>query len=225
VAVRLNGGSDTAYFQSSANVQGSVEMGDGDDTVLIGDHAVVTDTVLGGEGGEVSGDSILIGDGRVCSEDAQAVADAQASAAAIGSLNPDSDTVTYLGQTYTWAEFEHIASGKAVSPCVGQINDGRINRFDLGAPDALYCTVGGGISVWQIDLTGTGTFSFAVTHDQIDAAFNQAISSGINQQIASDSFNNVLYALSDGHTITFVGHDLREPGKLYETTLERTLCG
>jgi hypothetical protein len=224
VAVRLNGGSDTVYLQSSADVQGSVEMGEGDDTVLIGDHAVVTNTVFGGEGGETNGDLILIGDGHVCSENAQAAADAQANAQALGALNPDNGTVTYLGQTYTWAEFERIASGKNVSPCVGQINDGRINSFDLGAPNALYCTVGGGISVWQIDLTGKGTFSFAVTSAQIAAAFGQAVSSGVNQQIAVDSLGNALYALSDGHTITFVGHDLREPGKQYMTTQERTLC-
>jgi hypothetical protein len=129
-----------------------------------------------------------------------------------------------MGQTYTWAEFEHIASGKAVGPCVGQINDGRVNSSDLGAPNALFCTVGGGLSVWQIDLAGEGSFSSAVTAAQIAVAFEQAVASGVNQLIQSDSNGNQLYALSDGHTLTFIGHDLREPGKVYQSTVEHSLC-
>jgi hypothetical protein len=220
VAVRLNGGNDALYVQGDSHVSGIVTMGDGDDVVLIGDGAVIDDTVLGGEDAEVNGDALFIGDSQICSEDQQAVTDALA----LSTLDPNSGTVFYKGQEYTWAEFEHIASGGNVHPCVGQINDGRVNRFDLGAPNALFCTVGGGVSVWQIDLTGKGAFSFAVTAAQVTAAFEQAVSSGVNQQIAADSLGNVLYALSDGHTITFVGHDLREPGKQYMTTQERALC-
>jgi hypothetical protein len=151
--------------------------------------------------------------------------DAQANAAALAALNPDGDTVTYLGQTYTWAEFERIASGKAISPCVGAVGDGRINRNDLGAPNALYCTVGSGISIWQINLRGRGSFSYAVTAEQIAAAFEQAVASGVNQQIAVDSRGNALYALSDGQHLTFVGHDLRETGKEYQSMFDRALCG
>ena len=221
VAVRLNGGNDTFYIHNSSEVYGAVELGDGDDIVVIGDNAVVTDTVLGGETGEVFGDSLYIGDGTICTDNAVAVAAAQA----INGLNPDTGTVTYLGQTYTWAEFEYIASGAQLDPCMpGQIHDGRINSYDLGAPVALYCTVGGGVSVWGIDLTGQGTFSFAVTHDEIEAGFTAAVATGVNQLLRADARGNSLYALSDGSTITFAGPDLREPWKTYVFTLERSLC-
>jgi hypothetical protein len=181
----------------------------------------VDDTVLGGETGEVVGDALYIGDSLICTSDGAAVAAAQA----INALNPDSGTVTYKGQTYTWAEFERIASGARIDPCQpGQIHDGRVNSFDLGAPVALFCTVGGGMSVWDIDVTGQGTFSFAVTRAEIEAGFAAAVASGANQLLRADAQGNSLYALSDGHTITFAGPDLLVPGKTYLFTLESTLC-
>jgi hypothetical protein len=107
---------------------------------------------------------------------------------------------------------------------VGRINDGRINAYDLGAPDALYCTVDHGVSIWQIDLDGHGTFTFAITLEQIKAAF-AAAAGGQNQLIDSDARGNAIYALSDGHTIQFNGPDLREPGKTYEFGFEQGRCG
>ena len=59
------------------------------------------------------GDLLLIGDGQICSEDGTAVANAQN----IDALDPDSGSVTYLGQTYTWTQFEHIASGAHLQSC------------------------------------------------------------------------------------------------------------
>ncbi|KXK20840.1 MAG: hypothetical protein UZ15_CFX003001626, partial [Chloroflexi bacterium OLB15] len=96
--------------------------------------------------------------------------------------------------------------------------------YDLGAPDALYCTVGGGVSDWRIDLNSQGTFDLAITRAQIDAAFEQAVASGVNQVIGAGGLNNTFYALSDGQTITYMSPDLREPGKLYQFSFERNRC-
>ncbi len=131
---------------------------------------------------------------------------------------------SFLGQNYIWVEFEHIASVASIAPCVGRIHDGRVNCYDLGAPDALYCAVGGGVSVWPIDLNGQWTFSFAVTQAQIEAALAQAHASGVNVLIGSDALGNALYALSDGQTLAFFGSDLREPGKSYQFTFAKLLC-
>ena len=96
--------------------------------------------------------------------------------------------------------------------------------IDGGAPDAVYCAVGGGVSLWQIDLQGHGSFSFAVTAAQIEAGFTQATATGVNQAIGSGAAGNTLYALSDGHTLAFFAPDLRQPGKTYQYTFERSLC-
>ncbi len=190
-------------------------MGGGDDTVIIGDNSVIHDTILGGETAEVNGDTLMIGDTQICSEDGSATATAHTLADQVAGLNPDSDTVTYLGQTYTWAEFEHITSGMRFGPCFGRIDDGRINAYDLAAPDALYCVQGGGVSVWDIDTVGQGTYSFAITRAQIEAAFAQAAASGQNTMIDADDLGNALYALSDGHTIQFNAPETNEPWKTY----------
>jgi hypothetical protein len=205
-------------------VLGAIEMGAGDDTVKVGDNAVVPNTILGGETQETVGDSLYIGSTNVCSEDGQAVADAGATGSSISALDPNGGTVTYMGQTYTWAEFEHIASGLSVSPCFGRISDGRINAYDLAASNALYCAVEGGVIVWNIDLQGNGTFGYYATTEQIDAAFAQAVASQTNTLVQTDSLNSPLYALSDGHTLAFFSKDLREPGKTYQFTFERGLC-
>jgi hypothetical protein len=220
IAVGLGNGNDSLYLRRGSNIQGSILMEEGDDRVIIGDYVVIDSTVVGGETGETVGDLLVIGDGQVCSEDLQAVANAQA----INGLDPNSGTVVYLGQTYTWAEFEQIMNGSYFNPCVGSINDGRINAYDLGAPDALYCTVENGVSVWEIDLEGLGTFSFAVNAAQIEAAVEAAVSSGVNQLVGSDAFGNQLYALSDGETLTFVAPELREPGKTYVFTFPNDRC-
>lgn len=78
--------------------------------------------------------------------------------------------------------------------------------------------------MWDINLDSHGTFTFAVTHDQIEEAFTQAVATGLNQQIGSDTLGNTLYALNDGHTLDFLGPDLRETGKTYQFMFERGRC-
>jgi hypothetical protein len=221
MAVSLGGGNDSLTVRSFIVIDGDIMMGDGDDIVWLANNAVVNGTIYGGETGEVNGDLLVIGVGEVCASEFNG----EGGVFGLDDLDPEMGSTTYLGQTYTWAEFEALGHEGTVSPCLGKIEDGRINAYDLGAPEALYCTVENGISVWELDLEGNGTFSFAVNKAQIDAAFAAAVASGVNTLIGSDSFGNELYALSDGTTITFVSPELRESGKTYMTSFERTLCG
>ena len=222
IAVWLGAGNDTLNIRPFTIINGEIDMGEGDDVVRIGNYAQVNDTMYGGEGGEVDGDLLIIGAGQVCSEDAAAVA---ALGEDLSGLDPDGDTTTYLGQTYTWAEFEHLGREGFIAPCIGMIRDGRINAYDLGAPEALYCTVEHGVSVWELSLEGQGTFSFAISREQIVAAFEQAVASGQNQMFAEDGWGNQFYALSDGHTLTFISPELREASKQYVFTFEKDRCG
>jgi hypothetical protein len=222
IAVMLDGGNDTLNIRPFTVINGVIDMGAGDDVVRVGNYAVVTDTMFGGEDEEVVGDLLILGAGQVCSEDPGALADF---AAGIAGLDPNSGTVTYLGQTYTWEEFEMLGHEGFIAPCIGFIHDGRINAYDLGAPEALYCTVEHGVSVWELNLEGQGTFSFAISRAQIVAAFEAAVASGQNQLIGEDALGNQLYAISDGHTITFVSPELREAGKQYLFSFEKDRCG
>lgn len=221
IAVALMDGNDSLTIRPFTVINGAILMGEGDDVVQVGNYSEISDVILGGEDGELNGDLLIIGGGQVCAEDPNGVADFVSS---VAGLNPDADTITYLGQTYTWAEFEALGRGGFIAPCIGKIDDGRINAYDLGAPEALYCTVDNGISIWDIDLEGNGTFSFAVTKAEIDAAFAVATSSGVNTLVGSDSLGNQLYAISDGTTLTFVSPELREAGKQYLFTFDRTTC-
>lgn len=223
VAVFLDAGNDSLYIAPRSIINGIIDMGEGDDIVRVGNYAVITQMILGGTGGEVDGDMLIIGGGELCAEDAAAVAEA----AQLNSiLDPAAGTITFLGQTYTWDEFEHVYGGDIYAVLCGNygIRDGRINLYDLGAPDALYCTVENGVSVWSINLEGEGTFSFAVNADEIAAAVAAAVNSGVNQLIAEDGQGAQLYALSDGVNLTFVSPDLREAGKTYTFMFDNGTC-
>ncbi len=82
---------------------------------------------------------------------------------------------------------------------VGGLSDGRINRFDLAAPVAVYpFTFEGGVGLrfYQIDAGGHGTLILEVTPEQIAAVANPPAS---NTLIASTPGGAVaLYRLTTG---------------------------
>lgn len=137
--------------------------------------------------------------------------------------NGGSGSITIKGHTYTWNGFDELINLIRLIRS-GLPLDDRINGYDLAAPDALYCTVGGGVSAWEIDLQGKGTFSFAITAEDIQAAFTLAVSSGVDQVIGADGLGNTFYAISDGKAITFTAPELREPAKTYQFTFDKSVC-
>jgi hypothetical protein len=120
----------------------------------------------------------------------------------------------------------------SVAPCDGsspagafqgpRILDGRVNSGDLAAPAAVYCASGGGLDIWDIDAEGNGTPGIIIAQEDIDAALEQAASSGQHVMVASWS-GKVLYALTWGD-LMIVGYDLKEPGKIYQAVISGTTC-
>jgi len=75
-------------------------------------------------------------------------------------------------------------------PIAPEIKDGRLNRYDLAAPAAVYCNAGG-VLVIDINEIGRGGAAFQVSGGQITVGLAQAITSG----------QNVLLAQNDEHSL------------------------
>lgn len=221
-AITLNRGDDVVIISGDSVIQGAVLLGAGDDVFIIEPGAEIVGTIRAGETEEVNGDTLILGNEWVCQEDDDPrIAEINA---AIAGVNPNNGTLTYQGQTYTISEFEQLVNGMGIYTCFPWMQDGRLNRFDHGAPVALYCTIGGGVSVWDIDGSGSGTFTYAVESNQIVQAFALATASGINQSLGSDAQGNTLYALSDGVSLQFMGPEISEPGKTYQFNFDYAVC-
>ena len=112
-----------------------------------------------------------------------------------------------------------------MSDCVGsRIGDGRINDGpnELGAPLAAYCA-GGGIEVWEIDENAQGILGFTVFASEIDAALEDAASSGVPTLLGS-GLGNSLYASPDGE-LAVMGPDFRDASKTYRFDFPGNRCG
>lgn len=134
-----------------------------------------------------------------------------------------------LDSPYPTIDFSGVVfnTNAPLSSCTGgggaaTIGDGRVNGTDLAAPLAAYCT-GSGLAIWDIDGGGAGTFAFAVTAEQIEAALGDAETSGQNVLVA-EGLGNSLYALSSSELV-LVGPEVKEPGKLYQRILAADVCG
>lgn len=115
------------------------------------------------------------------------------------------------------------ACGGALAGGPAGINDGRVNNGpgDLAAPAAAFCQ-NRGMDIYSIDGTGRGSFAFSISREAIDAALEQAKATGVNVLIA-ESGGTSLYALSSNE-LTLVGHDVKEPGKLYMRIMSPNTC-
>jgi hypothetical protein len=103
------------------------------------------------------------------------------------------------------------------------IGDGRVNDGpgDLAAPAAAFCN-NHTIDLYSINDVGHGSFAFSVSREEIDAALEEAIASGVNVLIAQ-ALGTSLYALSSNE-LTLVGQDVKEPGKLYMRIMSPNTC-
>jgi hypothetical protein len=104
----------------------------------------------------------------------------------------------------------------------GQIDDGRINATDLGAPLAGYCGDDGSISIWDIDASGQGTLAFTVTKTAITRGLSKAASTGQNV-LLGQGLGDSLYALSSNQ-LALVGPDVKEGGKTYQAVIAPDIC-
>ncbi|MBL8134575.1 MAG: hypothetical protein JNL42_22135 [Anaerolineae bacterium] len=223
-AVRLNQGHDYVHITGASEISGLIDLGGGDDTIVVVPGAIINDSILGGEGAELVGDTFALGDGLYCGEDITANLLSESIGAALIGVDPDSGTVYYEGQVYQIEQFEQVVNGLSFYVCFPRMHDGRINAYDHGAPAALYCTGAGGVSVWDIDGYGNGTFRYAATAGQIESALEAARTGTANQLVSGDSEGNRLYALSDGQSLQFMGPELQEPEKTYRFIFDRAVC-
>jgi hypothetical protein len=114
-----------------------------------------------------------------------------------------------------------------VDNCIGgRIGDGRINDGgdQLAAPMAGYCTDEGGIEIWDIDLSGVGTFDLVVTAAEIADALAVAVANDINQLVGTGTLGNQLWALSNGQLQFHASGLPGEEAKLYDFVFEGDTC-
>lgn len=222
LAIALNGGNDSVTLRTNADVYGDILMGEGDDTVQIISGAQVDGLIDGG--GEITEDLLILGEGNYCYEVSGMTDFVNQSRLYAQSINPEGDTFIFDGNTYSIADFERVISGRRLVYCVGMIDDGRINAYDIGAPVAGYCNVEDGVNLWDINSDGSGEPDFSVSGADMRAALEVAVNSGVNQLIAQSPRGNSLWALSSNE-YQFMGPDLNEPGKTYVYIFSPDRCG
>ncbi len=181
-AVVGNGGSD--HVTNNGTVNGVIDAGEGNDNVTIGDGATVGGAINGGTGTDTLqfkfNDPI----------------EGAAAAATLAGMSPLGGTATFGGHTYSWTNFEQLqaiftaaaVAGQPVTVSVstrGQIKDGRVNGYDLGAPFAVYCSADDFVQVIDIRQDGTNPTAFVVKFDVINKAITTAKSTGKSVGIAS----------------------------------------
>lgn len=128
---------------------------------------------------------------------------------------PFDDTFAQAGGSYTLTisgpgnvYFDGVAR-----PGSGQtIDDGRLNKYDLAAPYAVYCT-SNGVEVWAIDSAGHGSLAFTTAEAHEAGAANVLVNSGMGIS---------LYQLASGE-MQLVGAPDAE-GKVYSVLFNAFPC-
>lgn len=177
-----NGGSDN--ITNNGTVNGNIDAGEGNDTVTIGNGATVGGTIMGGAGTDTL--QFQFNDPT----------EGAAAAAILAGKSGVSGTATFGGRTYTWTNFEQlkalftaaVVAGQPVTVSVstsGQIKDGRVNSYDLGAPFAVYCVPNEYVRVIDIQQNSDNTLAFEAKFTAINEAVTSAKSSGKSVGIAN----------------------------------------
>ena len=143
----------------------------------------------------------------------------------IPNLDPASDSVTFANRSYTWVEFELLLAELSLQFC-----DGRNETFDAATPLVSYCNIFGGLDIFDVNEIGVdgriteGVLVMRTTNTETRAALDLAISSGVNQLIATDNDGNQLYALSSNE-LQIMGPEVHEADKIYTVILSPGICG
>lgn len=193
-----NGGSDN--ITNNGTVNGNIDAGEGNDTVTIGNGATVGGTINGGAGTDTL--QFQFNDPT----------EGAAAATTLAGMSPAGGTVTFGGRTYTWTNFEQLkalftaaaAAGQPVTVSVssGQIKDGRLNGYDLGAPFAVYCVPNEYIKVIDIRQDGSNPLAFQVKFDAVNSAIEKAKSTFNTVNVASGE-GDFLSATQDGSLVAY----------------------
>ncbi len=176
-----NGGNDS--ITNNGSVGGYIDAGEGNDTVTIGNNGTVGGTINGGTGTDTL--QFQFNDPN----------EGAAAAATLAGMSPAGGTVTFGGRTYTWTNFEQLkalftaaaVAGQPITISVnaGQIKDGRLNSYDLGAPFAVYCVPNEFVRVIDIQQNGNNILAFEAKFTAIDEAVASAKANAKSVGIAS----------------------------------------
>jgi hypothetical protein len=137
-------------------------------------------------------------------------------------------TITLPGFGSFTATWYVLYNQLPITDCVGGIYDGRVNSGgeQMAAPVAIYCSplADGGIDVYDIDPSNSeGTLAFRASGDEVNAALDDAASSGNAVQIAS-ALGDSLWAASNGN-LSVIGPDMTVESKTYRFDFAGDTCG
>ncbi len=204
------GGNDS--ITNNGTVNGNIDAGDGNDIVTIGDGATVGGIIDGYTGTDTL---------QFKFNDPAAGA---AAATLLAGLSPTGGTATFGGHTYTWTNFEQLQAlftaaagggggtggggstggGQPITVTVrvngGQIKDGRVNGYDLGAPFAVYCVPNESVQVIDISKDGNNALAISVKFDLINTEIAKAKASAQSVSIGS-GLGDFLAAEADGSLV------------------------
>jgi len=222
VAVSTGGGNDRVYLSGNAVVSGDIRMGSGDDVVQIASGARVSGVIDGGA--ENVEDVLIVGDAVYCRDLPGGLDTVLGHRALVAGLDAAEAAFVSEGERYEVRDFERAVSGLSLRQCVGRIDDGRINAYDLGAWVAGYCNVEEGVNLWAIGEDGHGQADVSVDGATMRAALEAAVSSGQNVEIARGPRGTSLWALASGE-YQMMGPDARQPGESYVYVFAPGTCG
>lgn len=133
---------------------------------------------------------------------------------------PFDDTFRKAGGTYTLTIsgpgnvlFE---SNQPESGVVGTIEDGRLNKYDLAATYAVYCSAGS-FEVYAIDSEGNGQLAFRVSAEEIEA-----VDASAANILVTEGSGIRLFKLTSGELQLVGAPDLE--GKVYNVLFDAFSC-
>lgn len=131
---------------------------------------------------------------------------------------PFDDTFTQSGNTYTLTISGpgNIRFGTDLGGGAPSIDDGRLNKYDMAATYAVYCSADS-FEVWAIDGAGHGQLAFTTTADELAAVDASAANTVVSEGMGIRAFK-----LTSGE-VQIVGAPDFE-GKVYHVMFDAGAC-
>lgn len=129
---------------------------------------------------------------------------------------PFDDTFAQSGGSYTLTISGPGNVNFGIPGGVGAINDGRLNKYDLAATYAVYCSAGG-FDVYAIDSEGHGHLAIRTTGDEV-----AAVDASAANTLITDGMGIRAFKLTSGE-VQLVGAPDFE-GKVYNVMFNASAC-
>jgi hypothetical protein len=215
-APKSTGGNDIIVINGS--VEGSV-LGDFGVAVGGSDTVILQNGADGGSDHELyidgnDGDDTLVFNFVVSDQQSLDVLATQIKAA-----NPDNDSLTFNGQTFTWKHFDHLENALTLagstSPTV--INSDHTSAINEGNQAAVYC-LANQLRAIGSDAQGQAEYLFSVKAEKVTSALQQAAANKIDVELGTVNGQS-LWAKPNGKLW------MNDSNKRYDFTFSGTACG